>query len=136
MRISQEQIAFQAKVRSTTISNYINQKSSPGIEEFVEICHYFGISPESFLFQNFEKGGVITDQYIEDFKKKGRGNGGIMGGVMAKKPTIYQPENSPLSTVNEGEETMIWAVMNTLRQMDRKLDQLLTSGEHNQKKKG
>lgn len=122
LRISQEQLALHANVRSTTISNYINKISSPGLKEFVDICHYFGISTDVFLFQNFEEGKVITHQYIDDFKKNGKGNGKLIGKPLDKKVTNYEPENLPLSTVNEGQETLLWSVLNVLKQMDGKLD--------------
>lgn len=135
LRVSQEQLALQAHVRSTTISNYINSVSDPGLKELVAICQFFGISLDAFVFENFETGKVITEEYVDYFKVNGKANGKLIGKGTGKYITNYSHETAPLSTVNEGESTMLWAVLNTLKQMDGKIDLVRAGVDDLNKKK-
>jgi DNA-binding XRE family transcriptional regulator len=135
LRVSQEQLALQANVRSTTISNYINNISDPGLKEIAAICQFFGISMDAFVFENFETGKVITEEYVQNFKQKGKGNGKLIGKETGKYVTNYSHDNPALSTVNEGEATLLWAVLNTLKQMDGKIDTVQAGVEDLKKKK-
>lgn len=122
LRVSQEEIASHVKVRSTTISNYVNGVSEPSVNELVMICHFFGISVDVFLFQNFEEGKVITDEDVQNFREKGKVIRKAIGKLLHQNSTNYQHSNAPSKGQNEGEENMLWAVLKTLRQMDGKID--------------
>lgn len=132
--VSQSEIAFQVEKRSTTISNWENGVSEPSISELAGICQYFGVSVDSVLFENFEVGKVISEDDVRNFQEKGKGTGKRIGKGMASDKQNVEFSESAANVPVPGEENMIWAVLQTLRQMDVKLDGVRAGVENIEKK--
>jgi transcriptional regulator with XRE-family HTH domain len=120
--ISQEQLGFQVEKRQTTIGNWENKVSEPNINELVQISNFFGISLDYLILIDLEQGKVITEQDVLNFKEKGKVIGKPIGKVMGQNPPISEVQNKTSILNDPQEENMLWAVLQTLRQMDIKLD--------------
>jgi DNA-binding XRE family transcriptional regulator len=133
--VSQEQLGLQVEKRQTTIGNWENEVSEPNVKELIVITNYFGLSLDDLILSDLEKSNLITEEVISLFKRNGNLKGNRIGNPIGKKPTNYEPANTGLSTANEGQETLLFAVLNTLRQMDGKIDTVRAGVEELKKKK-
>jgi len=130
LSLSQEDLAAQVAVRSTTISNWENGISEPAIAQLHALCQFFGFSTDFMLYQNFESERVITEAFLDQFKKTRKA-----GKPARQKENRYPLNNMPAREVNESDQDLLWAVLKTLREMDGKLDQVKDSVDKLRNKK-
>lgn len=135
MSISQEQLALQVEKRQTTIGNWENKISEPSINEVVTLSNFFGISLDDLVLKDLEAGKVISEDYVSSFQQKGKVIGKENGKVMGKLSTSYAPHPHTLSTLKENDESLAWAVMKVLKEMDGKIDLLRAGVEEIKKNK-
>lgn len=124
--VTQADIGLQTKNRSTTVSNWENGISKPDAEDIAAICQYFGISADSFLFLDLEKGNLITQSQVSNFKLNGSLFGNPIGNLKSAKPLVYQANDALPQTVREPENDLVWSVLSVLRQIDEKIDVVRT----------
>lgn len=134
LRITQEQLALQVDKRQSTIGNWKNKVSSPDVEDLIRISQFFDISLDDLVLKDLEHVHLFQSDSGKKIEQKVHQSLHLSVHPTDKKSTNYTPNNIALSTVNEGQETLLWSVLNVLKQMDGKLDLLLTPSYNNKKK--
>ncbi|HRN57964.1 MAG TPA: helix-turn-helix transcriptional regulator [Agriterribacter sp.] len=86
-------------ISPNTWSNYENNVSRPGLEKLIELSKIFGININDLLLTDLEN-GVLKD--------------------------ALPAEDSLQSTVNEEDNLTAWVILGQLKQIDKKIDQLLS----------
>lgn len=110
----------------TTISNWTKGNSVPNVDDLVKIYRYFGFGMDALILMDLQNSSLLTDKYIENFKKLHK-----LPGEEAS-PNIVQDPELPF-----GEP-----VLDQLRKIDKKLDSLreltmkVVEKEKMQEKKG
>lgn len=134
LRVTQEQLALQVDKRQSTIGNWKNKVSSPDVEDLIRISQFFDISLDDLVLKDLEHVHLFESDAGKKIEDKVHQSLHLSVHQTTKKPVNYTTENHIISTVNEGQETLLWSVMNVLKQMDGKLDLLLTPSYNNKKK--
>jgi transcriptional regulator with XRE-family HTH domain len=118
--VRQAQLASHVGKAPTTIGNWLGGDSEPNIEGLVKIVQYFGVSLDDLIFTDIEKGKLITNEHLAEFQKNGKLNGKGIGKVLAGRPHLNK-ESEVREDVSE------WAILNALKIIDGKVDQVITS---------
>lgn len=132
---TQSDLASHVGVSQNSISNWINEISSPNAPALVKIHQYFGVSIDALLLTNIEKDKILTEDHIREFKRIRKAARKDLG----KAPRVsreYFTEESPQNLqVSEPEPVIGWAVMGQLKQLHEKLDRAQVSLDHLAKKR-
>lgn len=128
-KTSQQDLALYIDMKQTSVSNWINGVSTPDIDILVKIHQFFGVSMDSLLKTDLQDSGLITDEHVEEFKRRGKPGGKVLGGVQPLSRRYFDEEDRPESLANEQESIAAWAIMGQLKQVTEKLDQLQQLGE-------
>lgn len=120
--VMQSEIALQVKKRPNTVGNWENGVSEPNINEINILRNFFGISADILLFTELEKGNLIKDEDVRNFKAKGNLNGNPIGNLMDQNSGNIEDGQHRLRAGNEAEELTMWVVLKELRQMSQKID--------------
>jgi transcriptional regulator with XRE-family HTH domain len=136
LALSQASIESVVDKRQTTISNWINEKSSPDAEDLVKLSQYFGIPIDDLCLIDLSNGNLITEEYLRKFRHNGNQKGNLIGNPMTY---FYQKTGMSRGTkeeLEEAEEGAIWLILHVVRQMDIKLDLIRDWIKHQDKKGG
>jgi transcriptional regulator with XRE-family HTH domain len=121
--VSQSQLALQVDKRQSTIGNWENDQTYPDAKDLIKINQFFGISIDYLLLVDIEKGNLITQEHIEEFKRVGNLIGKPIGNLTAKFEGIKVQEL-------ENGQTKDWALFQLLKSMDEKIDVIRNSLEN------
>lgn len=127
--VMQKEIASQLKKSSTTIANWRDGKSSPDVEELAGLVHFFGISADVLIFEDIEKGKLITDEMVREFKLSGKLTGKVMGKLMANNHSVFAPEGSAQSIVHQGQQAAEWILLKKMEELNENFSLLRVSVE-------
>jgi transcriptional regulator with XRE-family HTH domain len=114
--VSQSLLSRQVGKAQTTIGNWENRVSKPDVEETSVIASYFGVSVDDLLNTDLSTSGLITDERVSLFVKVRPPGGRKIKAYSAAYPT---------SELHEAESGPIWQMMELLKKIDWKLDQVL-----------
>lgn len=87
-------------ISSNTWSNYENNVSRPGLEKIIELSKIFGVNIDDLLLTDLENSALKDALNTED---------------------------RPQSVLNEEDSLATWVILGQLRQIDEKIDQLLSA---------
>jgi transcriptional regulator with XRE-family HTH domain len=116
---TQVQLESVVNKRQTTISNWLNGKGSPDAEDLVRLSSFFAISIDDLCLIDLSHGNLISEDYLANFRQFGNLKGNPMGNPMAHP---YHFSGNPASQEEEGQETYLWAILQAIKLMDKKLD--------------
>lgn len=126
LAISQASIESVVDKRQTTISNWINGKTSPDAEDLVKLGDFFGMAIDDLCLTDLSKGNLITEDYISHFRAKGSLKGSLKG---SPKHIFHQNigEDIHQESGDFGNlEALLFAVLKLLQGIDSKLDRIST----------
>lgn len=106
--INQDQLGIFINRRQTTVSNWVNGISVPDVDDLVKLHHFFGLGIDMLIMVDLEKSQLVTDKYVAAFKK------------------LYKTGEETVATqfMQEGDPVYTRAVLDQLKEMDGKLDEL------------
>jgi len=130
---TQSQLAAYAGVSQNSISNWINEVSSPNVAVLVKIHQFFGISLDALILADIEKSGLDLTENIEEFKRLGVVGDKNTGKVKPVLKNYFKGDDTNTSIVSEPDPVMNWAVMGQFKEVHHKLDIIL---ENTEPKKG
>ena len=113
--LRQDDIAAQVDKQRTTIANWESGLSVPSLEEVIVLSKYFDVRLDIFVLGNMEKAGLITDEHVLEFAKKGK---------LKKNPVEYDTTDLPEPVVNEGEASVLWQVLDELKSLKNNVSKL------------
>ncbi len=87
-------------ISPNTWSNYENNVSRPGLEKVIELSKIFGVNIDDLLLTDLENGS------LKDVLNSG---------------------DKPQSILNEEDSLAAWVILGQLKQIDEKIDQLLSA---------
>lgn len=114
--VSQQLLARQVGKGQTTIGNWENRVSRPNVEEISTIARYFGVAVDSLLNTDMGATQPVTDKHIALFRRHTP--------PPVRKISNYEPL-APESLVSEDESSLLRDVLQTLKNIDVKLEKLL-----------
>jgi transcriptional regulator with XRE-family HTH domain len=114
--VSQQLLARQVGKGQTTIGNWENRVSRPNVEEISTIARYFGVAVDSLLNTDMGASQPVTDKQIALFRRHTP--------PPVRKISNYEPITSE-SMVSEDESSLLRDVLQTLKNIDVKLEKLL-----------
>jgi transcriptional regulator with XRE-family HTH domain len=132
--VTQTQLASYLDVGQTTVGNWETEFSEPNLHYFARITQYFGVEATVFLVVDIEKGNLITEPMIEEFKRKGNLSGNRIGNLTLQNASFKYINQDDPSLVNDDEKTIGWIMMKEFRNINEKLDLLLDTGDQRRKK--
>jgi transcriptional regulator with XRE-family HTH domain len=127
LSLSQASIEPVVDKRQTTISNWLNGKSSPDAGDLVKLSHFFLISMDDLCLMDLSNGNLIDEEYVSRFRQKGNPNGNQNGNLMSEFHHFSGNPSLAVNSKKELEETNLWIVMNALKAIDQKLDEIRLS---------
>lgn len=122
---TQLQLALYAGVSQNSISNWINEVSSPNVAVLVKIHQFFGISLDALILTDLEKSDIDLSESIEEFKRLGIAGDKNPGKTKAVSKSYLRSEDAGPSIVSEPDPVVNWAVMGQFKEVHRKLDVIL-----------
>ncbi len=125
--VTQEQLKFQVDKGQTTIGNWQNGKAEPSIAELLLLSNYFDIDLHTFIAEDIEKGNLITGEMVENFRVKGNLKGNLKRNLNPSNSSKKYELNDQSSELKDAGETTNWILLNGMRQIIEKLDQLQVS---------
>jgi transcriptional regulator with XRE-family HTH domain len=125
--ITQSQLALRLNKGQTTIGGWENNASEPAIDLLVEISDIFGVSIDYLVKVDLEKGNLITEMHVKEFKQNSKGIGNPIGKLIAKFDPI-PVENSGQKMDPTGQDLIKdWTVIKILKGIDEKIDEIRVS---------
>lgn len=128
--VTQVQLASWLKKGQTTIGGWENGVAEPGIDSLIKISEIFGIYIDDLIRADIEKGNLITEEEVSKFKKEGNRIGNRIG----NRNKLFQLGQSENLAGNDSDPVRDWALINLLKGMDAKIDQVIISLGKNEKK--
>ena len=125
--ITQEELAVYMKKTQTTIGNWQSGKSQPSLEEIVVLCNYFSIDLTTFVAIDVEKGGLISEENIKNFKNRSNRKSGLKDNLIKGSLPNNYDYRLPETQVSDEDKTTNWVVLNELRHLSQKIDHVKTS---------
>lgn len=132
---SQSQLALYMDKRQTSISNWINKVSEPGVSDLLAIHHFFGISLDALVTTDLENSKIVTDTHVADFKRNGKISWKDSGKVQPISEGYFARGQAAELTLNEPDPVANWAIMGQFKQISEKIDQLRLSVDSIAKKR-
>lgn len=125
--ITQQSLARLMKKTQTTIGNWQSGKSQPSLEELLILSNYFAIDLTTFVAVDIEKENLIGEESIKNFDVR-KGRKIIPANNTLKAPVSANYEyRLPESQVSDEDKTTNWVVLNELRNLSQKIDQVKLS---------
>lgn len=120
---TQAQLAAFAGVSQNSISNWINNLSSPSVPALIRIHQFFGVSLDALVLVDLEQSRIDFSDHIEEFKKAGRLQSKPAGKTEVASKNYFREED--INTLSEPDPVANWAIMGQFKEVHRKLDILL-----------
>lgn len=127
LSLSQASIEPVVDKRQTTISNWLNGKSSPDAGDLVKLSQFFLISMDDLCLMDLSKGDLIDEDFVFRFRQKGNLKGNVNGNPMAQIHHFSGNPGQALEGWKELGEMSVWTIMQAIRQLDQKLDAIRDS---------
>lgn len=124
---SQSQLALYMDKRQTSISNWINKVSEPGVSDLLAMHHFFGISLDALVTTDLENSKIVMDSHVADFKRNGKISCKDYGKIQPVSEGYFAGVQREESTVNDTDPVAAWAIMGQFKQISEKIDQLQLS---------
>jgi transcriptional regulator with XRE-family HTH domain len=136
LAISQASIEAVVDKRQTTISNWINGKTSPDAEDLVKLSDFFGVAIDDLCLTDLSRGSLISESYVSNFRAKGSLKGSLKG-----SPKVIFHQNIGEEVHQESGEigqlkSLLWSVLKLLEGIDSKLDRISTGANSGNQKNG
>jgi transcriptional regulator with XRE-family HTH domain len=133
--ITQEELAAYMKKSQTTIGNWQSGKSQPSLKEIVVLCNFFGIDLTTFIAIDVEKNGLITEDNIKNFKNRSNRKLGSKDNLIKGSLPNNYDYRLPETQVSDEDKTTNWVLLNELRHLSEKFDQVKSSIDKMNRKK-
>lgn len=88
----------------TTWTNYENNRSYPGLEDFIKICKYFEVSETDLLHNDLKEEGNLT---AKPDSNENVGDGNVIGKGIGNRLTYPNSSKTALSVVNEPSKSLL-----------------------------
>ena len=124
LALSQASIEKVVDKRQTTISNWINGKTSPDVEDLIKLSDFFMIPIDDLCQTDLAKGNLINETYFEKFKQFGSLKGNEIGKLKAEFHQNIAEVKQALHVENSEEEAALWTVLQVMKQMAESLDRI------------
>lgn len=134
--VTQAQLALHLNRSQNSVSNWSNAQTSPDLDDLVGMYQFFGISLDALVFTDLQKGNLITEQHLKDFKRNGNQIRNPIGNRKAISKEYFGSDSIQDQVLNEPDPVVNWAIMGQFKQVHEKLDQLRVLGENILKKQG
>ena len=134
--VTQEILALFMKKTQTTIGNWQSGKSQPSLEELLILSNYFSIDLTTLIAVDIEKDNLVSEENIKNFKAKGSRKNNSRDNVIKGPVTNNYDYHIPESQVSDEDKTTNWVVLNELRNLSQKIDQVKVSLDKIAKNKG
>lgn len=134
--VTQSQLALWLNVRQTTISNWINEISTPSVDELAGLYHYFGISVQDLIFTDLENGNLITDQHVAIFQQKGNLKGNPIGNLMAQNQQFLLQETQAEYVKKQQQPATLESIQSQLAKLTETVENIRLSLENKAIKDG
>ncbi|MBL7745978.1 MAG: helix-turn-helix transcriptional regulator [Chitinophagaceae bacterium] len=131
---TQAQLAIYTGVSQNSISNWVNDVSSPNVAALVKLYQFFGISLDALVLTDLENSDIDFTEHIEAFKESGNAGGKATGKTMPVAKA-YLTADTGSSIVSEPDPVANWAIMGQFKEVHRKLDVLIDHQENNSEKR-
>lgn len=120
---TQAQLASYVDASQNSISNWINEVSSPNVAILIKFHQFFGVSLDGLVLTDLEKSNIDFSENIEEFKKEGIAGKKDKGKTQPVAKNYFRGDDSNI--VSEPDPVMNWAVMGQFKEVHTKLDTLL-----------
>ncbi len=132
---TQAQLAIYCGVSQNSISNWINEVSSPNVPALMKLYQFFGVSLDALVLTDLENSDIDFTEHIEDFKESGNAGGRATGKTIPVAKAYFTGDTGS-SIVSEPDPVANWAIMGQFKEVHRKLDVLIDHQENYADKKG
>ncbi len=122
--VTQAELATRLEKSQSTVAGWENKVSEPNVESLIKFSEIFGISIDHLIKTDLPAGQYITEEHIQKFKSNYKSSGGT-----GESPVFigFDEDQAPKSSVHEDEPVKEWLILKVLKEMDQKLDKLLTN---------
>lgn len=120
-RVRQEELALHLGVSQTTVGNWQNDKSQPNASDLLGIKQYFGISIDDLLELDIEKGKLISEEVVSNFRAKGNLKGKGIGKLNRQNVSQNYDSGVPHNAITEEDKITNWLLLNELKNISQRL---------------
>ena len=125
--VTQERLALYMKKTQTTIGNWQSGKSQPSLKELLLLSNYFSIDLTTLVAIDIEKNNLVSEEISKNFRTRdNRRMNSEQNIIKGSQPSHYD-YLLPESQVSEEDKTTNWIVLNELRNLSQKIDQVQIS---------
>lgn len=121
---TQAELASYIGKSQNSISNWINEISTPDVGDLIKINQFFGISIDALIFIDLKNGKIITNEHVEEFKRVGKHSGEHLGKVKPISKAYFVDIDGLKTAANLDDPVSAWAIMGQIKQLFEKLEQL------------
>lgn len=119
--VRQEELALYLDVSQTTVGNWQNEKSQPNASDLIGIKQYFGISVDDLLELDIEKGKLISEEMVSNFRGKGNLKGKGIGKLNRQNVSKNYDSTASMDTASDVDTTTNWLLLNELKSVSLRL---------------
>ncbi|MCW3120198.1 MAG: hypothetical protein JWM28_4280 [Chitinophagaceae bacterium] len=122
--LTQEILALYMKKTQTTIGNWQSGKSQPSLKELLILCNYFAVDLTTLVAIDIEKENLIGEENIKNFNAKASRKINLKDKIIKGSVPVNYDYRIPESQVSDEDRTTNWVVLNELRNLSQKIDQV------------